>query len=124
VVAQSFVVWHTGKVMTQPDRYIKALANDKRRLILRWLLDPVANFPPQVDGDLVRDGVCSDLLAEKLGVGAPTASEHLRILREASLVDAKRIKQWVFYRRNEPGIRRALDALHTSIGEPEERNEQ
>lgn len=106
--------------MTDEDRYIKAFANEKRRLILRWLLDPVANFPAQVDGDLVRDGVCSDFLADKLGVGAPTASEHLRILREASLVDATRIKQWVFYRRNEPGIQRALDALHEAIGSPEQ----
>jgi DNA-binding transcriptional ArsR family regulator len=107
-------------VLSESDRAIKALANEKRRRLLRWLLDPVANFPPQVDGDLVRDGVCSDFLAEKLGVGAATASEHLRILREASLVDAKRVRQWVFYRRNEAGIRQALDALRESIGEPEE----
>jgi DNA-binding transcriptional ArsR family regulator len=104
--------------MMEPDRVIKALANEKRRLMLRWLLDPVANFPPQIDGDLVRDGVCSDFLAAKLGVGAATASEHLRILRETSLVEAKRVRQWVFYRRDEAGIRRALDALRESIGEP------
>jgi hypothetical protein len=34
---------------------LKALANDKRLAILGWLIDPQAHFPPQIDGDLVRD---------------------------------------------------------------------
>src|SRR5262249_51094351 len=37
---------------------LKALANVKRLEILNWLRDPRAHFPPQVDGDLVTDGVC------------------------------------------------------------------
>jgi hypothetical protein len=40
----------------------------------------VSNFPPQRDGDLVADGVCSQFIAEKLGVGAPTCGEHLKVL--------------------------------------------
>ncbi|MDT7583717.1 MAG: hypothetical protein QOE32_1267, partial [Pseudonocardiales bacterium] len=32
---------------------VKALANEKRLLILDWLRDPESNFPPQRDGDLV-----------------------------------------------------------------------
>jgi ArsR family transcriptional regulator len=84
---------------------VKALANDRRLQILRWLKDPVANFRPQVDGDLVKDGVCGQLIAEKLGVSQPTASEHMRLLVQAGLVRPKRIKQWIFYRRNEPRIR-------------------
>ena len=42
---------------------------------------------------------------EKLGVSAPTASEHLRILTAAGLLRSTRIKKWTFYRRNEPRIR-------------------
>ncbi len=83
---------------------IKALANDSRMDILRWLKDPRANFPPQVDGDLVKDGVCGIFIAQKLGVGQPTASEHLRILVQAGLVRAKKIKQWTFYQRDERRI--------------------
>ena len=37
---------------------IRALANERRLMILKWLKDPTAHFPPQVDGDLVEDGVC------------------------------------------------------------------
>jgi ArsR family transcriptional regulator len=43
-------------------------------------------------------------IAEKLGVSAPTASEHLRVLAAAGLVTARRIRQWTFYRRDEARI--------------------
>jgi DNA-binding transcriptional ArsR family regulator len=46
------------------------------------------------------------LIAEKLGVSQPTASEHMKILLRAGLVRAKRIKQWTFYKRDEPGIKK------------------
>jgi DNA-binding transcriptional ArsR family regulator len=84
---------------------LRALANDKRLQILQWLKAPRAHFPPQVEGDLVRDGVCSVFIAEKLGISQPTASEHLKLLTQAGLVTPKRIKQWTFYKRNERRIR-------------------
>jgi DNA-binding transcriptional ArsR family regulator len=80
-------------------------ANDRRLQILEWLKDPEAHFRPQADGDLVKDGVCVVFLAEKLGVSQPTATEHLKVLSQAGLVRSKRIKQWTFYRRDEPRIR-------------------
>lgn len=83
---------------------VKALANDKRLQILAWLKTPRDHFPPQVEGDLVRDGVCGVFIAQKLGVSQPTASEHLRVLSQAGLVTPKRIKQWTFYKRNEKRI--------------------
>ncbi|TIN05261.1 MAG: helix-turn-helix transcriptional regulator, partial [Mesorhizobium sp.] len=46
----------------------KAIANERRLQILDWLKDPRAHFPPQTDGDLVEDGVCALLIAEKLGI--------------------------------------------------------
>ena len=85
-------------------RLVKALANDRRLEIMNWLKDPTAHFPPQVDGDLVKDGVCGLYIAEKLGISQPTASEHLRILTAAGLVRATRIKQWTFYKRDEKRI--------------------
>ena len=84
---------------------IRALANARRLQILDWLKAPTRHFPPQMDGDLVRDGVCGLLIARKLGVSQPTVSEHLKILAQAGLVRAKRIKQWTFYKRDEPRIR-------------------
>ena len=84
---------------------IRALANEKRLQLLEWLKDPESHFPPQVDGDLVKDGVCVVLIAEKLGVSQPTATEHLKVLSHAGLVRPKRIKQWTFYKRDETRIR-------------------
>lgn len=94
---------------------LQALANERRLLILDWLRDPEAHFPLQVDGDLVEDGVCVVLIAEKLGISQPTASEHLKILAQAGLVRGKRIKQWTFYKRDEQRIRELKDALAQAL---------
>lgn len=83
---------------------LKALSNDRRLQIMDWLKTPRAHFREQVWGDLVDDGVCGQLIAEKLEVSQPTLSEHMRILVAADLVIPKRIKQWTFYRRNEAAI--------------------
>jgi DNA-binding transcriptional ArsR family regulator len=88
------------------DRALRAIANDRRLQILEWLRAPTDHFPPQVDGDLVKDGVCGILIAQKLGVSQPTVSEHLKILSEAGLVRGKRIKQWTFYRRDEARLKK------------------
>lgn len=90
---------------------LRALANEKRLLILEWLKDPEAHFPPQADGDRVKDGVCSVFIAGKLGVSQPTASEHLKLLTQAGLVTPRRIKQWIFYKRNEKRIREMKKTL-------------
>lgn len=82
----------------------KALANDKRLLILEWLKEPKSHFPPQTDGDLETDGVCSVFIAEKLGLSQPTVSTHMKELLRAGLVRSKRIKQWTFYSRDEEQI--------------------
>ena len=95
--------------------FFRALGNDKRLQVLRWLKDPRKHFRPQVDGDLVRDGVCSVFIAEKLGVAQPTASEHLKILSQARFLRAKRIKGWVFYRRDETAIRRLRKRMMDNI---------
>ena len=93
----------------------KALANDKRLQILDWLKDPTAHFRPQVDGDLVKDGVCGALITEKLGVSQPTASEHLRILVDAGFLTGKKIKQWIFYQRDEKEIAGFLKSARNDL---------
>src|SRR5271156_3834276 len=94
---------------------LRALANERRLLILDWLKDPRAHFPPQVDGDLVEDGVCGVHIAAKLGLSQPTLSEHMRILVQSGLVKAKKIKQWTFYKRDEDRIAEARERIQASI---------
>lgn len=93
----------------------KALANAKRLQILDWLKDPTAHFRAQVDGDLVKDGVCGQSITEKLGVSQPTASEHLRILVDAGFLIPKKIKQWIFYRRDAKQITEFIKSARTEI---------
>jgi DNA-binding transcriptional ArsR family regulator len=87
-----------------PSELYAALANAKRLQILEWLKDPEAHFPPQRDGDLVKDGVCVIFIADKLGVAQPTATTHLQQLARAGLVTSKRVGQWTFYKRDEAAI--------------------
>jgi ArsR family transcriptional regulator len=94
---------------------LRALANERRLQVLEWLKNPRAHFPPQVDGDLVRDGVCGLNLARKLGVSQPTLSEHMRVLARAGLVRSKRIKQWTFYKRDERRIRELKRGMLSEI---------
>src|SRR5579864_3071659 len=94
---------------------LKAIANDRRLLILEWLKSPRSHFREQLDGDLVDDGVCGVLIAEKLGVSQPTVSEHMRILTQAGLVSAKRIKQWTFYKRDEKRLAEVKAAIEKRV---------
>ena len=98
--------------MTDADLF-RALGNERRLQILTWLKDPRAHFRPQVDGDLVEDGVCGQLIAEKLGINASTLSEHMRVLQASNLVTAKRIKQWTFYQRNDAKLRATAVAIQS-----------
>jgi DNA-binding transcriptional ArsR family regulator len=103
-IEEHIVDWQYGEMAIELEAGLKALANDRRLQILEWLKDPTAHFRPQVDGDLVKDGVCGLLITEKLGVSQPTASEHLRVLTDAGFLTGKRIKQWIFYQRDEKEI--------------------
>jgi DNA-binding transcriptional ArsR family regulator len=97
------------------DRVLRAIANPRRLQILEWLRTPAKHFPPQVDGDLLRDGVCGANIALKLRLSHPTVSEHLKILAQAGLIHGKRIKQWTLYRRDEARIKEMKDKVLEKI---------
>jgi DNA-binding transcriptional ArsR family regulator len=109
------VAWQYTDMTIEIESGLRALASDKRRHILRWLKEPRAHFRPQLDGDLVRDGVCGLLITGKLGVSQPTASEHLRVLQRAGFLNTKKIKQWIFYKRDERAIRAFKAALKEEL---------
>jgi DNA-binding transcriptional ArsR family regulator len=94
---------------------IQALANERRLQILEWLKEPVRHFPPQRDGDLVKDGVCGLLIARKLRVSQPAVTEHLKVLSHAGFLKSKRIKKWTFYRRDEKAIKAVKAAISKRV---------
>jgi DNA-binding transcriptional ArsR family regulator len=96
-------------------KMFKALASPVRLEILGLLKNPVENFPPQVDGDRLKDGVCADFIREALEIAPATASRHLTLLTEAGLLIATRKKGWTFYRRNEQTIRQLALQLRSEL---------
>ncbi|HWD57906.1 MAG TPA: transcriptional regulator [Stellaceae bacterium] len=94
---------------------LRAFANERRLQVLDWLKDPRAHFREQVDGDLVEDGVCGLLIAEKLGVSQPTVTEHMKLLTEIGAVRSRRIKQWTFYKRDEEQLRAIKAAIAEAV---------
>lgn len=56
--------------------------------------------------------VCVCVLTGELDLSQPTISHHLRILREAGLVEASRRGTWAFYRL----VPDALEALRSALG--------
>jgi len=98
------------------DALMKALANDKRRRILGWLMSPTQHFPPQRDGDLVEDGVCIGFITGKIGLSQPTVTSHMQVLAKAGLVTSKPVKNWMFYKPDREAIRRALECLREELG--------
>jgi DNA-binding transcriptional ArsR family regulator len=105
------------------DGVMHALADESRRTMLEILRDH-----PATAGEL----------ADALPIARPGVSRHLRVLREAGLVEVEQRAQWRIYRlRPEPlaeldtwlGRYRAvweqrMDALHTEIARGKHRRER
>lgn len=56
--------------------------------------------------------VCVCTLVAALDIGQPTVSHHLRVLREAGLVESTRRGTWAYYRL----VPDAVDALREALG--------
>jgi ArsR family transcriptional regulator len=61
---------------------------------------------------LAGSGECCVCHLEPLGLSQPTISHHLKILREAGLVESTRQGTWAFYRL----VPEAVDALAFTLG--------
>lgn len=95
---------------------LKALANEKRLTIMKWISSPRDHFPEQRDGDLVEDGVCVGFITEKIGLSQPTVTSHMKTLEAAGLVTGKPIKNWVFYKPNKELASQVLCQLRITLG--------
>ena len=105
-------VVHDEKIMEM----FKALSNATRLKILHMLKESEKNFPPQVHINKVdnfQGGVCVGDIRDKAGLGQSTTSHYLSILQQSGLLEAQRIGQWTYYRRNEETIKR----LEEFVGE-------
>jgi len=70
---------------------------------------------------LPREAICHDMynvieLAEELGLTQPTVSHHLKLLREAGLVESRRQCNSVYFYVNQPVVRAWLDEVRERFG--------
>ncbi|SEL31594.1 ArsR/SmtB family transcription factor [Parapedobacter koreensis] len=78
----------------------KALSNQTRLQILYWLKEPDKHFPPQ-EHSFTEVGICVGQIQQKCGLTQSTVSEYLALLLRAGLLQATRMGQWTYYKRNE-----------------------
>lgn len=87
----------------------KALSNKTRLQILQWLKEPEKHFEVQ------EAGVCVGLIQKKAGLTQSTISEYLSILQRAGLVEATRVGQWTYYKRNEDAFRKLGELISNTL---------
>lgn len=97
----------------------KALANETRLDVLRWLRDPQTHFdrPRTSARGHVRDGggACVGDIQEKAGLSQSTVSHYLQMMQRAGLLLSERRGQWTYYRRNEDKLREVADFISREI---------
>lgn len=89
-------------------KIFKALGNETRLNILKWLKNPKENFEPQIHlcvMDNFQSGVCVGSIRKKAELSQSTISGFLSILEEAGLVESRNIGQYTYFRRNEAAIK-------------------
>lgn len=93
-----------GKRLAQ----LRALADPTRLKILALLRKPGC-CSLRVEGR--KDGMCVCDLTGPLGLTQPTVTHHLKVLREAGLVECRRLGPWLYCRRNEEALRELGEAV-------------
>lgn len=61
---------------------------------------------------LVESEYSVSQLEQELGIGQPTLSQQLTVLRSAGIVDTRRDSRQIFYRLTEAKAARLIEALH------------
>jgi DNA-binding transcriptional ArsR family regulator len=95
------------------EEQLKAVSNPVRRKILTQMKQPAENFPGQEHP--YEFGVCAGKINIACELAQSTISAHLAVLQQAGLITAKRVGQWVFYKRNEPAIADFLKKLGRTL---------
>jgi DNA-binding transcriptional ArsR family regulator len=91
------------------NRFLHAIADPTRRRILQALKERGAcSIGKEV-------GLCASDIELRVHLSQPTISHHMAILKRAGLVEAKKLGQWMWYRRKEATLREFTQALPRSL---------
>lgn len=104
---------NTPAAEEQTDLVFKALAARPRREILALLATGAG------EGDVrccSPEAVCACAFSEKLGLGAPTISHHMKTLVDAGLVSGEKRGSWVYYKLRMDTVQRVASELLALCG--------
>jgi ArsR family transcriptional regulator, arsenate/arsenite/antimonite-responsive transcriptional repressor len=88
---------------------LKALADPTRLRIMAMLKQPgCCSMGPQ-------GGLCACDIESQFDLSQPTISHHMKVLREAGLVEAEKIGQWMWYRRNRSALKQVAKGLQMAV---------
>jgi DNA-binding transcriptional ArsR family regulator len=91
------------------DRALHAISDPNRRRILQALKERNAcSLGKEV-------GLCASDIELRVRLSQPTISHHIGVLCKAGLVEASKLGQWMWYRRNEAAIREFTRALRENL---------
>lgn len=90
-------------------RQLQAVSDPTRRRILQALKERGAN---SIGKDV---GLCASDVEQRIQLTQPTISHHMAVLRKAELVEAKKMGQWMWYRRHESALRDFARTLQKSL---------
>ena len=89
---------------------LRALADPARLRLLRLILRERSGLDPRCSS---RSGVCFCHLKEAMNLAPATISHHLKVLRQAGLIQGIREGRWTYYRAQAV----AADAVMRSLAE-------
>jgi DNA-binding transcriptional ArsR family regulator len=99
--------------MTNPEqelnRMLHAVADPTRRRILQTLKE---RGGCSIGKDV---GLCASDIEQRVHLSQPTISHHMSILKKAGLIEAKKLGQWMWYRRNETVLRKFARTLRKNL---------
>ena len=83
---------------------LRAVADPTRRKILRLLRSAPG-----------AKGLSASQVEQRIKLAQPTVSHHMKILKQAGLVETSKVGTWVYYERNEAALRRMRTSLTEEI---------
>lgn len=88
---------------------LQAIADPTRRRILRALKE---RGGCSLDKEV---GLCASDIEERVQLTQPTISHHMAVLTKAGLIQAQKLGQWMWYRRNEVTLREFTRKLKETL---------
>ncbi len=103
---------------------LKALSNEHRLQMLQWLKSPYSHFPAerldnqemlQASGEAFDGWVCVGMMTEKSGLAQSVVSGYLSTLKQAGLIESRRVGKWTYYRYLPQGVAGLIGALQENL---------